>query len=97
MVTWFNETDTAYRSELRELNELNFARFDAKLEQRVAEVKAELRQEMAQLRTGLAELRGELRAELQAQGKTLIKWMFVFWMGQAALMVGLVLLVVGRR
>ena len=107
LVNWFNETDTTYRAELRELNDLNFARFDAKLEQRVtesearlgqriAEVKAELRQEMAQLRTGLAELRGELRAELQAQGKTLIKWMFVFWMGQAALIVGLVLLV-GRR
>ena len=85
LVTWFNETDTAYRSELRELNELNFARFDAKLEQRVAEVKAELRQEMAQLRTDLADLRANL-----------IKWMFVFWMGQAGLTVGLVLLV-GRR
>jgi len=30
--------DATYRTELRELNELNFARFDAKLEQRVAEV-----------------------------------------------------------
>ena len=86
LVNWFNETDTTYRAELRELNDLNFARFDAKLEQRVAEVKAELRQEMGQLRTELAELRANL-----------IKWMFVFWMGQAALTVGLVLLVIGRR
>jgi hypothetical protein len=30
-----------YRADLRELNELNFARFDAKLEQRVAELRAE--------------------------------------------------------
>ena len=89
LVTWFNESDTTYRSELRELNELNFGRFDAKLEQRVAEVRAELR-------AGIAELRGEFRADLHEQGKTLIKWMFVFWMGQAALTVGLVLLV-GRR
>jgi hypothetical protein len=34
--------DATYRSKLREQNELNFARFDAKLEQRLAELKAEL-------------------------------------------------------
>jgi hypothetical protein len=32
LVNWFNQVDAAYRSELRELNELNFARFEAKLE-----------------------------------------------------------------
>jgi len=85
LVNWFNETDTTYRAELRELNDLNFSRFDAKLEQRVAEVKAELRQEMAGLRTKLADLQASL-----------IKWMFIFWIGQAGLTVGLVLLV-GRR
>jgi len=37
MVEWFNQVDAAYRTDLRELNELNFARFDAKLEQRFAE------------------------------------------------------------
>ena len=31
-----------YRSELREMNELNYARFEAKLDQRIAEVRAEL-------------------------------------------------------
>lgn len=30
--------DATYRGELRELNELNFARFDAKLEPRIAEL-----------------------------------------------------------
>jgi len=67
-VEWFNTVDLTYRGELRELNEINFARFDAKLEQRIAEVKAELRQEIAQLRAdlraGLAELRGDFRGEL---------------------------------
>lgn len=76
LVEWFNQVDLAYRSEVRELNESNFAwlrelneanfvrlreinevnsqRFDAKLEQRLAELKAEL-----------------------------IKWMFLFWAGTA--------------
>lgn len=42
LVEWFNSVDATYRTDLRELNELNFARFDAKLEQRLAETKAEL-------------------------------------------------------
>lgn len=37
LVEWFNSVDLTYRTDLRELNELNFARFDAKLEQRFAE------------------------------------------------------------
>ncbi len=38
---WFNQVDaTYYRTDLRELNELNFARFDAKLEQRLTELDA---------------------------------------------------------
>jgi len=38
LVNWFNEVDATYRADLRELNELNVARFDAKLEQRLAEL-----------------------------------------------------------
>ena len=43
---WFNQVDTTYRGDLREINELNFARFDAKLEQRLAELRADLRDEL---------------------------------------------------
>jgi hypothetical protein len=42
LVDWFNAVDLTYRTELRELNELNFARFDAKLGQRLAELRSEL-------------------------------------------------------
>ena len=35
---WLNAVDATYRADLQSLNELNFARFDAKLEQRIAEV-----------------------------------------------------------
>ena len=34
--------DATYRADLRELNELNFARFDAKVDQRIAELRAVL-------------------------------------------------------
>jgi len=72
LVEWFNQVDATYRTDLRELNELNFARFDAKLEQRVAE------------------LRAEIRVGLQTLETKLIRWMFLFWIGQAATTVGLV-------
>ena len=42
LVEWFNAVDATYRAELREANESNFARFDAKLGQRIAELKSEL-------------------------------------------------------
>ena len=38
--------DTAYRSELRELNEVNFSHFDATLEQRLAQFEARLEQRL---------------------------------------------------
>jgi hypothetical protein len=53
LVEWFNQVDATYRAELRELNELNFARFDAKLEQRVAELRRDLD-------VGLHQLKAEL-------------------------------------
>src|ERR671936_2645427 len=49
LVEWFNSVDATYRSDLRELNELNFARFDAKLEQRVAELDAKLEHRLLEL------------------------------------------------
>jgi len=42
LVDWFNAVDATYRADLRELNELNFARFDAKLGQRLAELESRL-------------------------------------------------------
>ena len=46
LVEWFNAVDATYRAELREANESNFARFDAKLGQRIAELKSELLKRM---------------------------------------------------
>jgi|ERR1043165_1188953 hypothetical protein len=58
LVDWFNSVDATYRADLRELNELNFARFDARLEQRVAELEARLE---ARIERSNAELRAEFR------------------------------------
>jgi hypothetical protein len=72
LVDWFNAVDVTYRTELRDLNELNFARFDARLEQRIAELRAEL---LTELHTGLA----DLRTALADQRTELVRWMLGFW------------------
>lgn len=39
---WLNQVDASYRAEFREFKELHFQRFDARLEQRLADVRADL-------------------------------------------------------
>ncbi len=53
LVELLNQVDLTYRSELREQNEINFARFDAKLEQRIAELRGEIRTELHALKAEL--------------------------------------------
>ena len=48
LVNWFNQVDATYHSDLRELNELNFDRFDAKVEQRFAESDAKMEKRFAE-------------------------------------------------
>ena len=53
LVDWFNQVDATYRSDLHTMNELNFARFDAKVEQRFAEWEARLERRLGDLRAEL--------------------------------------------
>ena len=77
--------DLTYRADHPELNslpraergELNFARFDAKLEQRLAELRSELQTEF---RTGLHGLRADL-----------LRWMFGFWATTLLTLAGLII------
>jgi len=64
LVEWLNQVDATYRSDVRELNEINFARFDAKLEQRAAELDARLGRRIGEVRSEIAELRTEIRTGL---------------------------------
>ena len=77
LVDWFNAVDATYRADLRELNELNFARFDAKLEQRFAESDANWERRIA-----------DLRVEIQTVRADLVKWMFAFWAPAALGVIG---------
>ena len=100
LVDWFNAVDTAYRADLKDLNELNFQRFDAKVEQRFAEADAKLEKRLAELEVKFehrfadlgqqfVELRATSREDLAAVRADLIKWAFVFWVPTALAVLGL--------
>ena len=74
LVDWFNNVDATYRSEFRELFEVRFAQFDAKLEQRIAELKSEVY---------------GVKSELHVEISRLLKWTFVFWLGTLGTLVAL--------
>ncbi|MCH7876055.1 MAG: hypothetical protein IH965_12240 [Gemmatimonadetes bacterium] len=105
LVEWFNAVDATYRADIRELNELNFQRFDAKLEQRIAELHAKLERRIAQLDSkleqrlselrvslvqGLADLRADFQRDLGQTQTALTRWMFVQWMGTLVPLAGLI-------
>ena len=85
LVDWFNQVDLTYRTELRELNDLNFARFDAKVGERLAELRSDLRTE---LHAELAKLRSEFGDHLRDTKVSLVRWMFAFWVGTALAVAG---------
>ena len=66
LVEWFNQVDATYRGDLRDLNEANFARSDAKLEQRLAETRAEMSAGFARSDAKLEQRLAETRAEMSA-------------------------------
>lgn len=78
LVDWFNQVDATYRSDLRELNELNFARFDAKQEARFAEFSRMFERQIAQL-----------ASDLKDQQVIQMRWMIGMWMVVLVAVIGL--------
>ena len=79
--------DATYRADLRELNELNFARFDAKLEQRLAELRGELGAVEARLDGRIVKVSAELRETLERGLKEQTRVLFLAW---AALLIPII-------
>ena len=76
LVEWFNSVDATYRSDLRDLNELNFSRFsaetkagfasaDSKLEQRLAQLRQEMQSGFARADAKLEQAIAQVRQEME--------------------------------
>ncbi len=86
LVDWFNSVDATYKADLREFNELNFARFDAKVEERFARADARLEQRLA-----------ALEAKISSSHNRLVVWMFGFWTGNMLALAGFVYVMLKSR
>jgi exonuclease VII large subunit len=78
LVEWFNQVDATYRADLLQLNELNFDRFEAKLDQHMTqldvkwsriwqELDAKLEQRLAQLEAKLEHRIAQFKAEVDSR------------------------------
>ena len=93
LVDWFNAVDTDYKSSLREMNEQNFARFDATLRERLGEFGATFEKRFAALETRFA----AIDARFAASEARMIRWMFTFWTGTMLALAGFVFAVLRTR
>jgi hypothetical protein len=88
LVDWFNMADAAYRTDLRETNELNFARFSALVDQRFAEQDAKWERRFAEQEAKWEQRLGHLETRL-------IRWMLGLWVTSFGAMLALLKLWVG--
>jgi phage host-nuclease inhibitor protein Gam len=112
LVDLLNSMDATYQTSMRELNEANFARFDAKMEQRIAGVEAriagvETRLDAkiegleaklgARMESLSAELREELVTRIAASESHMIRWMVTLWSSSILATVGLMFALLKSR
>ena len=86
LVDWMSNVD-AQRAELREFNELNFARIDSRFQQidsRINETRHELRAEIAELRQEMRVGFAGVDSKIDRRFADLLKWSFLFWCGTFA-------------
>jgi len=92
LVEWFNSVDATYRSDLRELNELNFARFDAKVEQRIGVLEARVDQRIGALEAKLEILEARLVQRIESRigsvRHDMLRWMLASWSSMMLVLLG---------
>ena len=106
LFAWWEEAASVNRIAVREVADLYYARFDARLEKGLAEVRSEMDKGLTEVRSemakGLAEVRSEiavvradmeskLRSGMAEQRADLVKWMFMFWIGTIVPLAGLMI------
>ena len=97
LVEWFNSVDATYHSDLRELNEINFARFDAKLEQRAVSIAAKIDGLEAILDRRIDVLEERLEKRFAIFEARILRWTLTLWTGTMLAFAGLVVAVLRSK
>lgn len=91
LFSWWEEAATVNRAAVREVADLYYARFEARLEKGLAEVRSEIASGLAEVRSEMTSGLAQVRSEMASQRADLIKWMFIFWVGTVVPLAGLVI------
>ena len=89
LVNWMNQVDATYRTEFRDLFEVHFGRFDAKLEQRVAQLDSRFDHRVTQLEARLEQRMAQMETRIERMKSELLRWNFLFWVGTLGTVVAL--------
>ena len=79
LVNWFNLVDATYRSDLREINEHNYARFEAKLEQRLAELDGKFESRLSGVELRVDRRISDLETKMERRFVEQNRWIFASW------------------
>jgi len=97
LIEMFNQAQGVQKAEIIEVVEEKFERRLTEeisgVNHRIEQLRAELKEDNASLRAELKEDNASLRAELgekiSSSHANLIKWMFIFWVGQVVTILGI--------
>jgi biopolymer transport protein ExbB/TolQ len=78
-VELLNQVDATYKSELHQLIDVHFARFDAKLEQRTAELRVELKQDVSALDSRMRVEFADQRTWMERNLREQTRFFFLAW------------------
>ncbi len=91
LVEWFNAVDRTYRTELRETNELNYARFSAEMSARFAEQNSWIERRFAEMDTKFEKRFAEMSIQMERGFREQTRFLYVALVAQMALLAGLYL------
>ena len=107
LVEMLNRSEEESRANTIDLVEQRFRRHlaeeiggcEQRLHREIVDLGASLREEMAEMgsaiRGEMAEMKTSLRSEIHSSQLMTIRWMFAFWVGQMAVIAGILLVLVG--
>jgi hypothetical protein len=91
LVDWFNAVDTTYQTRLKDVNELNWARMEARFDAFDARMNAfEVRMNAFEMR-----IQAQLDVRFERFRAEMVRWMFAFWTATVIPIIGVMLALSG--
>ena len=87
-------------SELRADMENKISDLRTDMENKIGELRVDMQREIGELRTDIENKIGDLRVDMEGRvgglRADIVRWMFIFWVGQMSVIVGIVMLLLRR-